>query len=166
MPFSDPARFSLAHGGKDSHPYPVPLKVYDETIRVLKSAVLKAKLGQDEELGAVRRLDEESRRLERFAKGPSVEAMIVDERARSQNMVAAACSDGSPRRSTRTKTPAEGWGDWHNPMSVPTSIFAFIFAMAATSLRTPDPRGCCVHVQQRFAWPGVPLHLLSPKRQS
>ena len=62
----------------------MPLKVYDETIRVLKSAVQKAKLGQDEELGAVRRLDEESRRLERFAKGPSVEAMIVDERARSQ----------------------------------------------------------------------------------
>jgi uncharacterized protein len=82
--FSDPARFSLAHGGKDRHPYPVPLKVYDETIRVLKSAVQKAKLGQDEELGAVRRLDEESRRLERFAEGPSVEAMIVDERARSQ----------------------------------------------------------------------------------
>ena len=37
--FEDPARFSLAHGGKDRHPYPVPIKVYDETIRVLKSAV-------------------------------------------------------------------------------------------------------------------------------
>jgi hypothetical protein len=49
--FSDPARFSLAHGGKDRHPYPVPLKVYDETIAVLKSAVRKAKLGGDEELG-------------------------------------------------------------------------------------------------------------------
>jgi uncharacterized protein len=52
--FSRPARFSLAHGGKDRHPYPVPLKVYDETIRVLKSAVQQAKLGQDEELDAVR----------------------------------------------------------------------------------------------------------------
>ena len=81
--FSDPARFSLAHGGKDRHPYPVPLKVYDETIRVLKSAVQKAKLGQDEELAAVERLDEESRRLERVAKGPSVEALIAEERARS-----------------------------------------------------------------------------------
>jgi hypothetical protein len=40
--FRDPARFSPAHGGKDRHPYPVPLKVYDETIRVMKSAVLKA----------------------------------------------------------------------------------------------------------------------------
>jgi uncharacterized protein len=81
--FSDPARFSLAHGGKDRHPYPVPLKIYDETIRVLKSAVQKAKLGQDEELAAVERLDKESRRLERLAKGPSVEALIAEERARS-----------------------------------------------------------------------------------
>jgi uncharacterized protein len=61
--FSDPARFSLAHGGKDRHPYSVPLKVYDETIRVLKSAVQKAKLGQDEELGALQRLGQASRRL-------------------------------------------------------------------------------------------------------
>ncbi|TIN31021.1 MAG: DUF763 domain-containing protein, partial [Mesorhizobium sp.] len=50
--FSDPARFSLAHGGKDRHPFPVPLKVYDETISVLKSAVSKAKLGREEELQA------------------------------------------------------------------------------------------------------------------
>ncbi len=49
----DPARFSLAHGGKDRHPYPVPIKVYDETIRVLKSAVPKAKLGRDEEMQAL-----------------------------------------------------------------------------------------------------------------
>ncbi|HEU4620545.1 MAG TPA: DUF763 domain-containing protein, partial [Gammaproteobacteria bacterium] len=48
--FSDPARFSLAHGGKDGHPFPVPLRVYDETIRVLKSAVDRAKLGNDEKL--------------------------------------------------------------------------------------------------------------------
>ena len=48
--FRDPARFSLAHGGKDRHPYPVPIKVYDETIRVLKSAVQNAKLGRDEEM--------------------------------------------------------------------------------------------------------------------
>ena len=46
--FSDPARFSLAHGGKDRHPFPVPIKVYDETIRVLRSAVDKAKLGRED----------------------------------------------------------------------------------------------------------------------
>jgi uncharacterized protein len=39
--FSDPARFSVAHGGKDRHPFPVPLKVYDSTINVLKTAVRK-----------------------------------------------------------------------------------------------------------------------------
>ena len=70
--FSDPARFSLAHGGKDGHPFPVPLRAYDETIRVLKSAVQKAKLGREEELGALTRLDEQARRLERHATGPSV----------------------------------------------------------------------------------------------
>jgi hypothetical protein len=77
--FSDPARFSLAHGGKDRHPYPVPIKVYDETIRVLKSAVQKAKLGRDEELGALQRLDAQARALESVAVGPSVEQLITEE---------------------------------------------------------------------------------------
>ena len=63
--FRDPARFSLAHGGKDRHPYPVPIKVYDETIRVMKSAVQKAKLGRDEEMQALKRLDDQARQLER-----------------------------------------------------------------------------------------------------
>jgi hypothetical protein len=78
--FTDPARFSFALGGKDRHPFPVPLKVYDETINVLKSAVQKAKLGRDEELGALRRLDEQARKLERHARGPSVERLIAEER--------------------------------------------------------------------------------------
>ena len=81
--FTDPARFSLAHGGKDGHPFPVPLRVYDETIRVLKSAVQKAKLGRDEELAAIKRLDEQARFLERRARGPSVENLIAKERERS-----------------------------------------------------------------------------------
>ena len=77
--FIDPARFSFAQGGKDRHPFPVPLKVYDETIKLLKSAVRKAKLGRDEELGALRRLDEQSRKLERHANGPSVTNHIAKE---------------------------------------------------------------------------------------
>jgi hypothetical protein len=81
--FSDPARFSLAHGGKDGHPFPVPLTVYDETIRVMKSAIAKAKLGRDEELAALRRLDDQARRLERRASGPDVETFIAAERSRS-----------------------------------------------------------------------------------
>jgi uncharacterized protein len=77
--FTDPARFSFALGGKDRHPFPVPLKVYDETINVLKSAVRKAKLGRDEELGALKRLDEQARKLERHARGSSVEKLIAEE---------------------------------------------------------------------------------------
>lgn len=81
--FSDPARFSFAHGGKDKHPFPVPLRVYDQTISVLKSAVQKAKLGHQEELFALKRLDEQARMLERHATGPTVEEFIANERARS-----------------------------------------------------------------------------------
>jgi hypothetical protein len=81
--FTDPARFSLAHGGKDRHPYPVPVKVYDETIRVLKSAVQKAKLGREEELGALQRLDQQARQLERHAGGPAVPDLIAQERVLS-----------------------------------------------------------------------------------
>jgi uncharacterized protein len=81
--FTDPARFAFAHGGKDRHPFPVPVRVYDETLRVLKSAVRNAKLGRDEELGALKRLDDQARRLELYASGPSVEGLIVQERQRS-----------------------------------------------------------------------------------
>jgi hypothetical protein len=77
--FTDPARFSLAHGGKDRHPFPVPTRVYDETIRVLKAAVGNAKLGREEQLAAIRRLDEQARRLERHASGPSVDALVAEE---------------------------------------------------------------------------------------
>ncbi len=81
--FADPARFSLAHGGKDRHPYPVPIKVYDETIRVLKSAVGQAKLGRDETMQALKRLDDQARLLERTATGPSFDRFVAGERDRS-----------------------------------------------------------------------------------
>jgi len=77
--FSDPARFSLAHGGKDRHPFPVPLKVYDETIRVMKSAVKRGRLGYQEELEALKRLDDQSRRLEQYATGPDLKEIVAGE---------------------------------------------------------------------------------------
>jgi hypothetical protein len=83
--FADPARFSLAHGGKDRHPFPVPTKVYDQTISVLKSAVARAKLGNDDRLHALRRLDAQARRLEKNASGPSLPAFLDDERQRSHD---------------------------------------------------------------------------------
>ena len=77
--FSDPARFSLAHGGKDRHPFPVPLKVYDETIRVMKSAVGKGRLGREEELQALKRLDDQARQLERYVTGPDLKEIVAGE---------------------------------------------------------------------------------------
>jgi hypothetical protein len=77
--FSDPARFSLAHGGKDRHPFPVPLKVYDETINVMKSAVRRGKLGLEEELQALKRLDDQSRQLERYVTGPDLKEIVAGE---------------------------------------------------------------------------------------
>jgi hypothetical protein len=83
--FTDPARFSFAHGGKDRHPFPVPTKVYDETIRVLKSAVHKAKLGCDEEASAIKRLDDQARQIERRVSPRLVEDTIAEEFRRSHD---------------------------------------------------------------------------------
>lgn len=84
--FSDPARFSMAHGGKDGHPFPVPLKVYDETIRVLTSAVSQAKLGNADKLSAIQRLDRQARRLESLSglTGPGFNEFVKNERADSR----------------------------------------------------------------------------------
>jgi hypothetical protein len=84
--FQDPARFSLAHGGKDRHPYPVPVKVYDQTITVMRNAISAAKLGNDERLQALKRLDDQARQLERAAEGPSVTAFIAGERTASPQL--------------------------------------------------------------------------------
>jgi hypothetical protein len=81
--FSDPARFSLAHGGKDGHPFPVPLRVYDETLRVLRQAVDSAKLGNDDKLSAIQRLDDQARALEASAQGPDFDAHLAQERENS-----------------------------------------------------------------------------------
>ena len=80
--FSDPARFSLAHGGKDGYPFPVPLAVYDRTLGVLSEALRKARLGAGETMAAIRRLDAEARRLEAVADGPGFDAFVAAERAR------------------------------------------------------------------------------------
>ena len=62
--FSDPARFSFAHGGKDGHPFPVPLKTYDESLGVLRRSLDAARLGQMEKVEGFRRLDQLTRAVE------------------------------------------------------------------------------------------------------
>jgi uncharacterized protein len=119
--FSDPARFSLAHGGKDGHPYPVPLKVYDETIRVLRTAVDAAKLGNDDKLFAMKQLDEEARRLEAHVTDVDFEGFIEEEHRlskerggrtvlddRADRAAAKVATTSRPRRSNAraAKTPS------------------------------------------------------------
>ena len=62
--FSDPARFSFAHGGKDGHPFPVPLKTYDESLGVLRRALDAAKVDQTEKIDGLKRLDRYVRTVE------------------------------------------------------------------------------------------------------
>jgi len=62
--FSDPARFSFAHGGKDGHPFPVPLKTYDESLDFLRSSLDAAKMGDREKLDGFRRLERFARTVE------------------------------------------------------------------------------------------------------
>ncbi|MFY0562615.1 DUF763 domain-containing protein [Archangium lansingense] len=80
--FTDPARFAFAQGGKDRHPFPVRLDVYDETLRVLRSAVDAAKLGNAERLQAIRELDRQARRLEalvaKTSTGASFEELVQE----------------------------------------------------------------------------------------
>ncbi|HEX4274705.1 MAG TPA: DUF763 domain-containing protein [Bryobacteraceae bacterium] len=56
--FSDPARFSFALGGKDGHPFPVPIKTYDESIGVLRRSLDAAKVEGAAKLEGFRRLDQ------------------------------------------------------------------------------------------------------------
>lgn len=62
--FEDPARYSFAHGGKDGHPFPVPTRVYDETIHTLRHAVNKAKIGHSDKQKAIKSLHDTAARLE------------------------------------------------------------------------------------------------------
>jgi len=84
--FTDPARFSLAHGGKDGYPFPVPLRVYDQTLRVLTAAVAQAKLGNADRLFAIQRLEQQARLLERCATGPAFQDYLAAERAGSAGL--------------------------------------------------------------------------------
>jgi hypothetical protein len=87
--FSDPARFSMAHGGKDGHPFPVSVDVYDRTINTLREAVQSAKLGNKDKLAAIRTLDEQARDLERMTSSKvGVDRHGLDQHIRSERAAA------------------------------------------------------------------------------
>lgn len=82
--FKDPARFSFAHGGKDGHPFPVPTKVYDETIDTLQQAIQKSKLGQNDKIQAIKSLSKVTARLaEDFVPNGNFNELIEHERTNS-----------------------------------------------------------------------------------
>ncbi|MCX2586474.1 DUF763 domain-containing protein [Pedobacter sp. MR22-3] len=82
--FSDPARYSFAHGGKDGHPFPVPVNVFDETINVLQKAVEKAKIGNSDKQQAIKSLHQIARNAEKdFIPNLNFEKVIEQEKAES-----------------------------------------------------------------------------------
>ena len=79
--FKDPARFAFAHGGKDGHPFPVPLRVYDETIATLQTAVHKSRLGQTDKQEAIKALSMLAQRVENnFIPENNFDALIEKEK--------------------------------------------------------------------------------------
>ncbi len=82
--FQDPARFSFAHGGKDGHPFPVPTKIYDETLEILRLGIEKSKLGNSDKLQAIQKLHEINVKLEEnFTPNFDIQEVIEDERKNS-----------------------------------------------------------------------------------
>jgi hypothetical protein len=85
--FTDPARFSFAHGGKDGHPFPVPTKTYDETIATLRFAVERAKIGAPERMRGIKALSALQQALEQSGSPDAdVDAAIAFERSISKSI--------------------------------------------------------------------------------
>jgi hypothetical protein len=100
--FSDPARFSLALGGKDGHPFPVPLKTYDESISVLRDSLVKAKLGNTEKTDGFARLERFVRAVEeRCAPEADFDAVVAHEHAISPSLEGRSVFDGKTKRAAQ-----------------------------------------------------------------
>jgi uncharacterized protein len=99
--FRDPARFSFAHGGKDGHPFPVPLTTYDETIALLRRGLSEAKVGHSDKLDGMKRLDAFVRAVEdRWSPEADFDRALAHERAISPTIGGRTVFD-APRRGPR-----------------------------------------------------------------
>jgi hypothetical protein len=100
--FSDPARFSFAHGGKDRHPFPVPLKTYDESINFLRTSLDTARLGDTDKLDGFRRLERFVRAVEtRHEPEANFDALLAHEYAISPSLDGRSVFDDKPKRRTK-----------------------------------------------------------------
>jgi hypothetical protein len=97
--FTDPARFSFAHGGKDRHPFPVPLKIYDESLDCLRTSLDQAKLGDRDKLDGLRRLDGFVRAVEnQLQPQADFDAVIRHEQAISPSLDGRSVFDRRPKQ--------------------------------------------------------------------
>ena len=97
--FSDPARFSFAHGGKDRHPFPVPLKTYDESLNVLRKGLDAAKVGDQEKLDGFRRLNRFVQNVEnKLEPEADFAAVISHEHKISPSLDGRSVFDDEPKR--------------------------------------------------------------------
>ena len=97
--FKDPARFSFAHGGKDGHPFPVPLKTYDESLNFLRTSLEAAKVGDRDKLGGFRRLERFVRAVEARAQPEAnFDVLMAHETAISPSLDGRSVFDDKPRR--------------------------------------------------------------------
>jgi uncharacterized protein len=97
--FTDPARFSFAHGGKDRHPFPVPLKTYDQSLNVLRTALDAAKVGDKEKLDGFRRLNRFVQNVENNLQPEAdLASVVAHENAISESLNGRSVFDDKPRR--------------------------------------------------------------------
>jgi hypothetical protein len=101
--FNDPARFSFAHGGKDRHPFPVPLKTYDESLNFLRTALDGAKVGYQEKLDGFRRLERFVHTVEtRLKPKAKFDEVIAHENTISHSLDGRSVFDDRPSRRPAT----------------------------------------------------------------
>lgn len=104
--FADPARYSFAHGGKDGHPFPVPLKTYDESLAVLRKALESARLGHTEKVEGFRRLDRLTRSVEQQLEPlADFTATLEHERELSPSLGGRTVFDDRPATRSKPKNP-------------------------------------------------------------
>jgi uncharacterized protein len=97
--FSDPARFSFAHGGKDRHPFPVPLKTYDESLNCLRTSLDGAKVGDKDKLDGLRRLECFVRAIEtRLKPEADFDAVVAHENAISRSLDGRSVFNDTPKQ--------------------------------------------------------------------
>ena len=103
--FSDPARFSFAHGGKDRHPFPVPLKTYDESLDFLRRSLDAARVGDLEKLEGFRRLERFARSVENRLK-PEADfiAAVAHEEKISRSLGGRSVFDDKARRLSKQRS--------------------------------------------------------------